>query len=53
VKGELFFRGNDIEAVEFARWRVLWSEKYMELPTVKSERTIALQREVKERFMGI
>jgi hypothetical protein len=36
-----------------ARARLIESERLMRLPTVKSKRTIALQKEVKDRLRGI
>ncbi|MCK9272449.1 nicotinamide phosphoribosyltransferase domain-containing protein [Candidatus Gracilibacteria bacterium] len=51
--GKLFFEGNDIEALDKARQRLIESEKLALLPTKKSEKTQALQKEVKERFMKV
>lgn len=49
--GELLFEWNDLEAIEKAKAKVIDSEKLLELPTKKSERTITLCKEVKERFL--
>ena len=50
---KLFFEWNDIEALDKARQRLIESEKLALLPTKKSEKTQALQKEVKERFMKV
>jgi hypothetical protein len=50
---KLFFEANDIEALDKARARLIETEKLALLPTKKSEKIMALQKEVKERFMKV
>ncbi|EKE27469.1 MAG: hypothetical protein ACD_3C00205G0022 [uncultured bacterium (gcode 4)] len=53
LNGKTFFKWTDVEAMENARAMVIKSEKLLVLPTKKSEKTVRIQKEVKERFMKI
>jgi hypothetical protein len=49
----MYFEGNDLEAIDKARMNAINTKKLMRLPTVKSEETMRLQAEVKERFQKV